>query len=112
MPQPEAVVSTAKPSVPSVKTEELADVISVFPNPFTDRIQVELQNPKASAVTIMLYDINGSLLFKTNNMNVMKGNNIVSANLPVGIKLAPGMYVINVWIDGKMSKSVKLIKVN
>lgn len=112
LPQPEAVVSTAKPSVPSVKTEELADVISVFPNPFTDRIQVELQNPKASAVTIMLYDINGSLLFKTNNMNVMKGNNIVSANLPVGIKLAPGMYVINVWIDGKMSKSVKLIKVN
>ena len=76
LPRPEAVVTTAKALVPSLKTEELADVISVFPNPFTDRIQVELQNPKASAVTVMLFDINGSLLFKTNNMNVMKGKDV------------------------------------
>ena len=88
------------------------NVIKVFPNPFTDKIQVELQNPKSATVTIMLYDINGKMIFRSNGFNVMKGNNIVSANLPVGMSLAPGNYIINVWIDGKMSKTVKLIKVN
>jgi hypothetical protein len=38
--------------------------------------------------------------------------NIVAASLPIGMSLAPGTYVINVWIDGKVSKTVKLIKVN
>ena len=88
------------------------NVIKVFPNPFTDKIQVELQNPKSATVTIMLFDLNGKMVFRSNGFNVMKGNNIVSANLPIGMSLAPGNYIINVWIDGKISKTVKLVKIN
>lgn len=117
LPDLDAVVKTLEvkertKTVNSVLPVTTLDEIKVFPNPFTDKIQVELQNPKASSVSILLYDMNGKMLFRSNGLNVMKGNNIVSANLPVGMSLSPGSYVINVWIDGKMSKTVKLIKVN
>ncbi|MEP6710994.1 MAG: fibronectin type III domain-containing protein [Ferruginibacter sp.] len=98
--------------VSSAPKQDDMQIIKVFPNPFTSMIQVELQNSKAATVNILVYDINGKLLFKSNGVNSMKGHNIVSANLPVGLSLSPGSYVINVWIDGKMSKSAKLIKIN
>ena len=90
----------------------MINVLNVFPNPFTGTIKVELQNAKPATVAIMLYDINGKLLFRSNSLNAMKGKNIISANLPVGLSLSPGSYIINVWIDGKMSKSAKLVKIN
>ena len=92
----------------TANTEE----IKVFPNPFTDVIQVELQNAKASTAIIMLYDINGKMIFRSSALNVIKGNNIVTAKIPTGLSIVPGSYIINVWIDGKMSKSMKLIKIN
>ena len=92
--------------------ENDAQKINVFPNPFTSTIKVELQSARPATVAIMLYDINGKLLFRSNSLNAMKGKNIVSANLPVGFSLSPGSYIINVWIDGKMSKSAKLVKIN
>ena len=91
---------------------ELSENIKVFPNPFTNKIQVEMVNPKAASVVIMLYDLNGKQVFQSTGLNVMKGNNTIAANLPVGLRLMPGSYFINVWIDGKLSKSVKLIKVD
>jgi hypothetical protein len=99
-----------KAAVPSVIDD--AKVISVFPNPFTNLIKVELQNETAKKVTIILSDISGNVIFKTNQLNVMKGHNIVGANLPVNLALSPGSYIITVWVDGTLSKSTKLIKVN
>jgi hypothetical protein len=106
--KPAVVVPNA---ISNVKVDD-AKIISVFPNPFTSMIKVELQNAKAKTVTIMLSNIDGKLIFKSNELNIMKGNNIVGANLPVNLALAPGSYIITVWVDGKLSKSTKLIKVN
>jgi len=110
------VVETATTENETKKASELSNmpnnVIKVFPNPFTDKIQVELENPKSETVAIIVYDLNGKMVFRSNSFNVMKGKNIVAASLPIGMSLAPGTYVINVWIDGKVSKTVKLIKVN
>jgi large repetitive protein len=108
------ITSQIKSVANNRKNPALTEVeyIRVFPNPFTDRIQVELQNPKVSSVSMMVYDMNGQLVFKSSALSVMKGNNIVSANLPAGTRISRGSYIINVWIDGKLSKTVKLIKVN
>jgi len=95
-----------------VVATDFSENIKVFPNPFTNKIVVEMTNPKAAPVNILLYDLNGKLVFRSTGLNVMKGNNTVSANLPVGLTLMPGSYFINVWIDGKLSKSVKLVKIN
>ncbi|MEO5943116.1 MAG: fibronectin type III domain-containing protein [Ferruginibacter sp.] len=105
-------IDITKTVAPTATVIDDAKVISVFPNPFTNLIKVELQNQNAKKVSIMLSDISGNVIFKTNQLNVMKGHNIVGANLPVGLKLSPGSYIITVWVDGKLSKATKLIKVN
>jgi large repetitive protein len=106
-------VKEAKPIAENLITnQQFVENIKVFPNPFTNKIQVEMENLKSASVAIMLYDLSGRQVFRSNGMNVMKGNNTIAANLPVGLKLMPGSYFINILIDGKLSKSVKLIKVN
>jgi len=94
-----------------IVTDRLND-IKVFPNPFTNRIQVEIENTKASSVSLLLYDLNAKLVYKTVGMSTVTGKNVVSIDLPGSTILSPGSYVLNVLIDGKLSKSVKLIKVN
>lgn len=105
------VAEVVKPAVPVVETAN-ASVISVYPNPFIDVIKVDMTSSKAAAVNITVHDMNGKMVFRSNNMNIMKGNNVISAHLPVGLKVLPGSYVVNIWVDGKMSKVVKLVKVN
>ncbi len=93
--------------------EELsASIINVYPNPFIDVIKVDMTSTKQANVNIVVFDMNGRLIFRSNGMNIMKGNNIISTQLPVGLKVLPGNYVISIWVDGKMTKSVKLIKAN
>jgi hypothetical protein len=103
-------METAKQTDPAgeSKTQE----IKVFPNPFAGSIQVKLQSEKAADITILLYDMNGRLMYKNNGLSAVKGGNLISVNLTNGAPLPPGMYLINILIDGKMSKAEKLIKVN
>lgn len=91
--------------------KENAGEIKVFPNPFTNRIQVEIEGDKASTVTLLLYDLNARLVYKSAAFNALAGKNVLAVDLPANTTLPPGSYVINVLIDGKMTKSVKLIKV-
>gem|GEM_PF-3496294 len=91
---------------------EAASVINVYPNPFIDVIKVDMTSTKQANVNIVVYDMNGKMIFRSNGMNIMKGNNIISTQLPVGLKVLPGNYVISIWVDGKLTKSVKLIKAN
>ena len=86
--------------------------IKVFPNPFTGQIQVKLQSDKDAEIAIKLYDVNGRLMYQSNGLRAVKGGNLIYVNLTNGMPLPPGMYIMNILIDGKMSKAVKLIKVN
>ncbi|MEP6675448.1 MAG: fibronectin type III domain-containing protein [Ferruginibacter sp.] len=97
---------------PVVMHEVASDAIKVFPNPFASKIQVEVNNKTASSVTIMLYDLNSKLVYRSGSLNVTAGKAVVSLNLPGGAAIAPGSYYVNVLIDGKLTSSVKLIKVN
>ncbi len=114
LPQPKAVtaVTAAAAKQPDPVAEIKTQEIKVFPNPFTSVIQVKLQSDKAAGIAILLYDVNGRLMYSSNGLNVVKGANIVSVNLTNGRSLPPGIYLLNVLIDGKMSKVEKLIKVN
>lgn len=114
LPAPGKEATTAEVTKPTtaVVEEAGASVISVYPNPFVDVIKVDMTSAKAAAVNITVHDLNGRMVFRSNSMNIMKGNNVISAHLPVGLKVLPGSYVVNIWVDGKMSKVVKLVKVN
>lgn len=104
--------TTTTEEVKATVEEAKASVITVYPNPFIDLIKVDMVSTKPATVNITVHDMNGKMVFRSNSMNVMKGNNVISAHLPVGLKVLPGTYVVNIWVDGKMSKVVKLVKVN
>ncbi len=98
--------------VPAAKPAEGGNTVNVYPNPFTDRIEVELSAVEAKVVSIMLYDGNGRLIYKSPAIKQLSGKNIIHVNLPGGISVAPGTYILNVLFDGKPGKTVKLVKIN
>lgn len=102
----------AKVTIEKVDVETVKPVISVHPNPFTNRIDVEINNEKASNVTVMLYDLNSRLIYRSADQKQTAGRNKITVNLPSSASLLPGNYVVSIMIDGKLAKSVKLIKVN
>lgn len=102
---PAAPAATAKLEV---KETPIGDV-KVYPNPFTRSIQVEWNDIKASQVSVLLYDINGRMVFKGNKTNTVAGKNLITVN--VDGNLTPGTYVLNILADGKLERSVKLVKV-
>lgn len=97
---------------PVTKPDFTGEAIKIFPNPFTSNIQVQLNAEKNANVNILIYDINGKQMFRSENLNVIKGSNSISASLGNGRQLLAGTYIINILIDGKLSKVEKLIKVN
>ncbi len=110
------VLPPAKPVVTARQPEAVSEIVTqeikVFPNPFTGPVQVKLQSDKAAEIAILLYDVNGRLMYKSNGLHAVKGANTISVNLANGVQLPPGMYILNVLIDGKISKAERLIKVN
>src|SRR6218665_2008940 len=96
-------------SKPAASDETPPTVLAVYPNPFKDVIKVDMESKKEASVNILVYDINGRPVFKSSGMNVMKGNNIISADLPAGLRILPGTYIVSIWVDGRLTKTVKLI---
>jgi large repetitive protein len=116
LPPPTKVDNTATVAARQ-KPEEVIEVkaqeIKVFPNPFTSTIQVKLVSDKAAQqVTIVLYDISGRLIHRSSSNSVVKGVNMITVNPSNGMGVPPGVYYLNVLIDGKVSKVEKLVKVN
>jgi hypothetical protein len=73
---------------------------------------VQLNVDKNASVNILIFDINGKQMFRSENLHALKGVNNITASLGIGEQLLPGTYIINILIDGKISKVEKLIKVN
>jgi large repetitive protein len=106
-----AIVAVSKIK-PVLQSDFAGEAISIFPNPFTNKIQVQLNADKNASVNILIFDIKGKQMFRSEKLNVLKGSNTISATLGNGMQLLPGTYIINILIDGKISKVEKLIKVN
>jgi large repetitive protein len=112
---PKSLETTVLPvsEIKSVLQDDVTSkAIKVFPNPFTDKIQVQLNLDENASVNILIFDINGKQMFRSENLKGLKGSNIISASLGIGRQLNAGTYIINILIDGKISKVEKLIKVN
>ncbi len=85
----------------------LADGFGVWPNPFRDKILVNVVCNNASLAVIKLYDGKGALV-KTQQANLLQGNNQVAVETG---QLPGGMYMLSVeWNNGQMKKAVQLVK--
>ncbi|UAY52677.1 fibronectin type III domain-containing protein [Ferruginibacter albus] len=98
---------------PIAETEETVPVadVNVYPNPFTDHLTVELNSKDAGRTALGLYDISGRLLYRQ-EVTKGEGKQTFNINIPNAASLKTGNYIFNVNIDGKLNKSVILLKGN
>ena len=87
----------------------LSNNIKVYPNPFSDRVQIEFELKTASEVQLSLYDNTGRILDVMSG-HYGKGKCSIIMNTP---EIPPGMYYIHLKADAafftyKLIKSARL----
>lgn len=76
--------------------------LQVFPNPFDDLVQVQINTQSTEGVQYKLEDAAGRV--------VLVGN-VLSANIQISTSnLSAGIYVIHLYKDNKQLEAIKLIK--
>jgi hypothetical protein len=92
-------------TVPLLKDEE----ISVYPNPFADRVQIKYNQPVEGEIYFQLVDMGGKTVFsKTINQALGESTFILDFN---SANLKPGNYLLSTKNGQKTVPSVKVIKV-
>jgi hypothetical protein len=104
-----------QPASGNVSVENITDVIdyNVFPNPFTDIVQFEIDISQPASIELKLCDITGRMLNVVNDADYNQGRHILfltTANLASGSYLL----VATVTEEGKLpvylSKKIQLIR--
>lgn len=86
----------------------IRDKIDVYPNPFTDRISIQVTFSKAEPGTLRLFDFSGNLIQSIDCQELAKtGNYYEEVMLP---ELMPGMYFLRLYRSEGMPQTVKLVK--
>ena len=84
-----------------------ADVFNVWPNPFTDMININITAGNQSVATINVFNSKGALV-KKQTATMLSGNNLMNVYLK---GLAAGNYQLSIeWNNGQMKKTVQIIK--
>jgi hypothetical protein len=78
----------------------------VFPNPFTDNLQITMQLEKAGMIQVALYDASGRLVKRLQQQGLAGRNTIVMSDLSA---LLPGAYLVQLKA-GDHTSFEKLIK--
>ncbi|OQP57525.1 T9SS type A sorting domain-containing protein [Niastella populi] len=65
----------------------------VFPNPFTETLQISMQLEKTGMIQVALYDASGRLVRRSHQTGVVGRNTIVMGNLSA---LLPGVYLLQI----------------
>lgn len=86
----------------SVNELEKSNTVHIFPNPFNEIINVQLNDINNSAIQIQVVDVTGRLVDK---FNLTNENNIQLQNT-----YKKGIYFINIYENGSLISSQKLVK--
>lgn len=83
--------------------------LKIYPNPFTDNINIDFTNPSAtSKISTEMYDLTGRLVYRQNYSSMPAGSNSIRINaINTGGR---GVYVVALKIDGKIVRSVKMLR--
>lgn len=82
-------------------TSASKDEISVFPNPFNDKILIQLQNGE-TPVSVSIYDVVGKLHYSA---QISGFQNELNLN-----DFKSGIYIVNLMKENKIVKTVKMVK--
>jgi len=103
--QPTQELSTNQPG-----QQPIVNGMNIYPNPFTDELNVEFFNNAAgNRVMIDLYDMSGRLVFRREVGRVATGKNRVILNLRDN-GFTPGVYIAKLNVNGETLSTAKLVK--
>jgi len=88
-----------------VENTEIEESVNIFPNPFTDRLDIIINSKVYRNVNISLTNVSGRKVF-TENTELIEGENDISVDT---YKLSPALYILNINGAG-ISKAYPLIK--
>jgi hypothetical protein len=92
---------------------KMADTVAVYPNPFKDKLSIEIQLTESSALEdLSVYDLKGSVIYKfdKNLLNAGSKKTVTwNGQSQNGTILKPGIYLL-VFRTSKTSKTIKLVK--
>ncbi|MEO8770608.1 MAG: T9SS type A sorting domain-containing protein [Ferruginibacter sp.] len=82
--------------------------ISIWPNPFNDRISIKFKSPgTGSNVLIKIYNATGAMIMNK-KMNLAQNNNFIEINNLT--RLATGFYTLQIITEGNKISNYKIIK--
>jgi hypothetical protein len=85
------------------QTEDIEDIIKIFPNPATDYLTLEYNLTTASSFTFALYDVLGNIIYQESKPQAY---GYYYYTIPT-LNLANGMYIARITLNGKtMAKKV------
>jgi fibronectin type 3 domain-containing protein len=83
--------------------------VKIYPNPFTDVMNIEFNNPSASSKLMAeVYDVSGRLVYKQTYSGIPAGRNTLRLN-SIGLG-NNGVYIVALRMNGKIFKSVKVMR--
>jgi len=99
------------PSNPNIrKTDALSNKVTIYPNPFTEYLKVQVQSGTEKQVSIWITDLNGKMIaVAVQNQNIVSGSTVFSIDTR---SLASGDYIVHVdgVLENRVKKKVILIK--
>lgn len=100
-----------QPLLTETIAEDLNKRTHIYPNPFTDGLNIDLYNSAAAnKVDAEIYDVTGRIIFRRQYSNLPAGINTLRFD-PGSATLKPGMYIMMVRVNGEIMQTKKLMKV-
>jgi hypothetical protein len=90
----------------SVENTEIEESVNVYPNPFTDQLNIIINSKAKRTIRITLTTVAGKQVY-SDNKELFEGENQININAS---PLSPSLYILNVH-GGSFSKAYPLIKV-
>ena len=95
-------------AIVKIRTATKGWTAEATPNPFTEKIQVNIESAVKDEATMIMTDMSGKLLFKQ-NITLSSGNN--AFEIKDASKFAKGVYMLNITAS-QQKQTIKIIKGN
>jgi hypothetical protein len=90
-----------------IENIKINESISVYPNPFSDKLTISINSPVAERLHISLTNISGIKVYDTEK-DIMNGSNSIIIS---DSRIAPALYYLNIY-GTSINKTISVVKLN